>query len=62
MTTILLGKECSTFLETDESVLQRAELGGSVVRSLAHRAFKKVGDDLPLFATGGLTALIGEQK
>jgi len=26
MTTILLGKECSTFLETDESVLQRAEV------------------------------------
>ena len=25
-------------------------------------AFKKVGDDLPRFATGGLTALIGEQK
>jgi uncharacterized protein (TIGR02118 family) len=25
-------------------------------------AFKKVGDDLPKFATGGLTALIGEQK
>jgi uncharacterized protein (TIGR02266 family) len=26
MTTILLGKECSTFLETDDSVLQRAEV------------------------------------
>jgi uncharacterized protein (TIGR02266 family) len=26
MTTILLGKECSTFLATDESVLQRAEV------------------------------------
>jgi uncharacterized protein (TIGR02266 family) len=26
MTTILLGKECSTFLETDESVLQRGEV------------------------------------
>ena len=26
MTTILLGKECSTFLETDESVLQRADV------------------------------------
>jgi uncharacterized protein (TIGR02266 family) len=26
MTTILLGKECSTFLETDESMLQRAEV------------------------------------
>ena len=26
MTTILLGKECSTFLETEESVLQRAEV------------------------------------
>jgi len=26
MTTILLGKECSTFLETDNSVLQRAEV------------------------------------
>jgi uncharacterized protein (TIGR02118 family) len=25
-------------------------------------AFKKVADDLPKFATGGLTALIGEQK
>ena len=25
-------------------------------------AFKKVGDDLPKFATGGLTALIGEQQ
>jgi uncharacterized protein (TIGR02118 family) len=25
-------------------------------------AFKKVGDDLPRFATGGLTALIGEQQ
>jgi uncharacterized protein (TIGR02266 family) len=25
MTTILLGKECSTFLETDDSVLQRGE-------------------------------------
>jgi uncharacterized protein (TIGR02266 family) len=26
MTTILLGKECSTFLETDDSVLQRADV------------------------------------
>src|SRR5258706_332757 len=26
MTTILLGKECSTFLETEESVLQRSEV------------------------------------
>ena len=26
MTTILLGKECSTFLETDDSVLQRVEV------------------------------------
>jgi uncharacterized protein (TIGR02266 family) len=26
MTTILLGKECSTFLETDESMLQRTEV------------------------------------
>jgi len=26
MTTILLGKECSTFLETDESVLQRSDV------------------------------------
>jgi len=26
MTTILLGKECSTFLETDDSVLQRTEV------------------------------------
>lgn len=26
MTTILLGKECSTFLETDDSVLQRGEV------------------------------------
>src|SRR6185436_4166264 len=26
MTTILLGKECSTFLETEESVLQRGEV------------------------------------
>ncbi len=26
MTTILLGKECSTFLETDESVLQRGDV------------------------------------
>jgi uncharacterized protein (TIGR02266 family) len=26
MTTILLGKECSTFLQTDDSVLQRAEV------------------------------------
>ena len=26
MATILLGKECSTFLETDESVLQRADV------------------------------------
>jgi len=26
MTTILLGKECSTFLETDESVLQRVDV------------------------------------
>ena len=26
MTTILLGKECSTFLEIDDSVLQRAEV------------------------------------
>ena len=26
MTTILLGKECSTFLETDESVLHRADV------------------------------------
>ena len=31
-------------------------------KGTAGPAFKKVGDDLPLFATGGLTALIGEQK
>jgi len=31
-------------------------------KGTATPAFKKVGDDLPNFATGGLTALIGEQK
>jgi uncharacterized protein (TIGR02118 family) len=31
-------------------------------KGIATPAFKKVGDDLPKFATGGLTALIGEQK
>jgi uncharacterized protein (TIGR02118 family) len=31
-------------------------------KGTATPAFKKVGDDLPKFATGGLTALIGEQK
>ena len=31
-------------------------------KGVATPAFKKVGDDLPNFATGGLTALIGEQK
>lgn len=31
-------------------------------KGVATPAFKKVGDDLPKFATGGLTALIGEQK
>ncbi len=31
-------------------------------KGLATPAFKKVGADLPNFATGGLTALIGEQK
>lgn len=30
-------------------------------KGIATPAFKKVGDDLPKFATGGLTALIGEQ-
>ncbi len=31
-------------------------------KGTATPAFKKVGDDLPKFATGGLTALIGEQQ
>ena len=31
-------------------------------KGIATPAFKKVGDDLPKFATGGLTALIGEQQ
>ena len=31
-------------------------------KGAATPAFKKVGDDLPRFATGGLTALIGEQQ
>ena len=31
-------------------------------KGTATAAFKKVADDLPKFATGGLTALIGEQK
>ena len=31
-------------------------------KGTATPAFKKVGDDLPRFATGGLTALIGEQQ
>lgn len=31
-------------------------------KGIATPAFKKVGDDLPNFATGGLTALIGEQQ
>ncbi|MBA3521293.1 MAG: EthD family reductase [Gemmatimonadales bacterium] len=31
-------------------------------KGTATAAFKKVGDDLPKFATGGLTALIGEQQ
>jgi uncharacterized protein (TIGR02118 family) len=33
-----------------------------VKKGTATPAFKKVGDDLPKFATGGLTALIGEQQ
>jgi uncharacterized protein (TIGR02118 family) len=31
-------------------------------KGTATPAFKKVGDDLPKFATGGLTGLIGEQQ
>jgi uncharacterized protein (TIGR02118 family) len=31
-------------------------------KGTATPAFKKVGDDLPKFATGGVTALIGEQQ
>ena len=31
-------------------------------KGIATPAFKKVGDDLANFATGGLTALIGEQQ
>ncbi len=31
-------------------------------KGVATPAFKKVGDDLPKFATGGLAALIGEQQ
>ena len=31
-------------------------------KGVATPAFKKVGDDLPNFASGGLTALIGEQR
>jgi hypothetical protein len=33
-----------------------------LTKGIATPAFKKVSDDLPRFATGGLTALIGEQK
>ena len=35
---------------------------GELKKGTATPAFKKVGDDLPKFATGGLTALIGEQQ
>ncbi|MBA2459233.1 MAG: EthD family reductase, partial [Gemmatimonadales bacterium] len=31
-------------------------------KGTATPAFKKVADDLPKFASGGLTALIGEQQ
>jgi uncharacterized protein (TIGR02118 family) len=31
-------------------------------KGTATPAFKKVGDDLPKFATGGLSGLIGEQQ
>jgi hypothetical protein len=34
----------------------------AVKKGTATPAFKKVGDDLPKFATGGVTALIGEQQ
>src|SRR5206468_12454048 len=35
---------------------------GELKKGTATPAFKKVADDLPKFATGGLTALIGEQQ
>jgi len=34
----------------------------ALTKGTATAGFKKIGDDLPKFATGGLTGLIGEQK